>query len=141
MSAKSKCVSTRLRRAARQAGRQYDAALSGSGVNIAQFALLRAIERSRQPTFSGLAAETDLDASTLGRNLRVLEKLGLVRFDPGTDKRTRVVALTEIGIETIALANPKWAETQKNLEARLRDFGGRAALFDMLDALEKDPFS
>lgn len=141
MSARSVCVSTRLRRAARQAGREYDAALSECGVNVAQFALLRAIEGMREPNFSDLAAETGLDASTLGRNLRVLERLELVAFKAGTDKRTRIVDLTEAGIHTIRDAGPKWAKAQNDLETRLRDLGGRASLFDMLDALEKDPVS
>jgi DNA-binding MarR family transcriptional regulator len=131
------CICTRLRRAARETGRLYDAALAEAGIGVAQFALLRAVERLGAPTLNALAAETRLDASTLGRNVRVLERDGLVAFGPGKDRRTRVVRLTERGRATLDAAAGGWAAAQARLERRLGP-GGREALFAVLETLEAE---
>jgi len=132
------CISTRLRRATRLTNRLYDDALTGTGVSVAQFSLLRAVERNPKATINDLATETLLEASTLGRNLRVLEKMGLLGFGPGTDKRTRVLNLTDAGKAQIELSMPAWRKVQEDLETRLGD-SGRDELFDMLDTLTSPP--
>lgn len=132
---KTPCISSRLRKATRHANGIYDRAISHHGINIAQFSLLRAIQRLDQPTLNRLAAETDLDASTLGRNVRVLEKQGLVRSEPGRDKRTRVHALTEHGLQISRAARQDWEQVQGQLKAKLGP-DGYDALFHLLDALD-----
>ena len=131
------CISTRLRQATRRANAVYDAALEKHGITVAQFALLRAIRRMGKPTLSKLAFETDLDASTLGRNLRVLEKADLVQFQSGNDKRTRVLSLTAHGAEVTEAAGSDWDQTQSDLKSRLGP-DGYETLFQLLDALDPD---
>ena len=131
------CISARLRLATRKANGIYDEALKPYGINIAQFSLIRAIQRLDQPTLNNLAAETQLDASTLGRNVRVLEKLGLVRSEPGRDKRTRVHSLTDRGLVTSREARENWKQVQKRLKTNLGP-EGYETLFRLLDALEPD---
>ncbi len=126
------CICTRLRRATRGAIRHYDAALRPVGLNVTQFALLRAIERLGEAAIGDLADAIDIDASTLGRNLRVLARQGLVALDPGNDRRTRIVRMTEAGVRTSQTIAPLWAEAQATLDARL-GAGGRDALFGLLD--------
>lgn len=129
------CFSTRLRKAARAANRRYDTALSDLGLGVAQYALLRALERLGEPTINTLATDTQLDPSTLGRNLRVLNRDGLITFSPGEDRRTRVITVTPAGQDVLARAFDRWRSVQSDLEAKLGP-GGRQALFALLDTLE-----
>ena len=138
MQAASICFSARLRRAARLAGRIYDEALADTGITVAQYALLRSIERLPDDAgITELAEATTLDPSTLGRNLKVLGRMGLVRSRPGADRRTRLPALSEDGAALLARARPRWKAAQDRLDARIGP-GGRAALFDLLDRLADD---
>jgi DNA-binding MarR family transcriptional regulator len=113
------CFCTRARRAARALTQHYDAALAPVGLKVTQFSLLRAIGRLDVPSISALARATGLDRSTLGRNLRVLQKMGLVALGPGDDERTRMVSVTGTGKAVVADAMPLWAEAQARVTACL----------------------
>ncbi|MFD2641273.1 MarR family winged helix-turn-helix transcriptional regulator [Pseudomonas japonica] len=111
----STCICTHLRRAAREVSRHYDEALEGSGINVAQFSLLRHLQRLDRPSISILADAMGLDRSTLGRNLKVLEAEGLVSLIEGEDLRNRVVLLTAEGAERVRSAEPAWEKAQASL--------------------------
>jgi DNA-binding MarR family transcriptional regulator len=111
------CYCTHARRAAGQLTAFYDEALAPAGLRVTQFSLMRAVMRLEQPTISGLAQATGLDRSTLGRNLRVLQRQGLLRLGSGTDERTRVVSLSEAGEAVIDAAMPHWRRAQERIEA------------------------
>lgn len=113
------CHCTNARRAARSLTELYDAALAPTGLKVTQFALLRATGRIGEPTISALAEATGLDRSTLGRNLRVLERAGHVRLGPGRDERTRLVEVTEAGADAVAAAVPIWERTQAAIAAEV----------------------
>jgi DNA-binding MarR family transcriptional regulator len=115
------CHCTRLRRAARAVTRHYDLALAESGLTTTQFSLMRTISRLDQPYISTLADATGLERSTLGRNLRPLEKAGLVEFGQGEDARTRLVRLTRKGKRTLNDAVAQWQVAQDRLNAVLGD--------------------
>lgn len=76
------------------------------------FRLLRQIAGTRQTSISDLAAALGLDRSTLGRNLRVLEKQALVAMQAGADERTRRITLTAKGRATLNAALPLWRAAQ-----------------------------
>jgi DNA-binding MarR family transcriptional regulator len=114
------CVCANARRAALALTARYDAALAPHGLRVTQFSLLRAIARHEAPNLTGLAAATGLDRSTLGRNLRVLERLGLVALSPGdSDLRDRRVALTDGGSARMREATRTWKGVQEELRAEL----------------------
>lgn len=113
------CYCTQSRRLARTLTDIYDAALAPTGLKVTQFSLLRAVERTERPTLSAVAEATALDRSTLGRNLRVLEKDGFVRLAPGKDSRTRVVTLTDKARSALDGAAPIWADVQTRVAAAL----------------------
>ncbi|OCT27911.1 MarR family winged helix-turn-helix transcriptional regulator [Pseudomonas putida] len=115
----SECICTHLRRAARGVSRHYDEALAGFGINVAQFSLLRHLQRLDQPSITSLAEAMGLDRSTLGRNLRVLEADGLVALGEGSDQRNRLVCLTEAGKTCLAAAHPAWEQAQLQLVEHL----------------------
>ena len=113
------CFCMNLRSAAQRLTRNYDAALAPSGISTNQFSLMNLIRISDNPTMKDLAQASDLDRSTLGRNLRVLEKQSLITMQAGSDARTRVIALTREGRQAIRVAAPLWRKVQDELIGRL----------------------
>ncbi len=130
----SSCICNRLRRATRDVTQMYDAAFEPYGLNVAQHALLNALRNTGTPTITELAATTRLDSSTLGRNLRVLERAGHVEFLPGSDRRTRRIGLTDEGRATLDAAFPAWKKTQSLLAEKLGP-NGEQTLFNLLSSL------
>jgi DNA-binding MarR family transcriptional regulator len=115
------CLCTGLRQAALAATKFYDDALQPTGLKITMFRLLRRIDEVDAPTITELADIVQLDRSTLGRNLRVLERLGLVRLSDGEDERSKRIELTAAGSKKLETALPLWASAQRRMKKRLGD--------------------
>ena len=132
------CACTMLRRATRTVTATYDAALAGCGLRITQFSVLRTLARLGPLPITRLAAEAELDRSTMGRNLDPLERRGLVRVEVGeTDQRARVAHLTPAGEAAIEAALPHWRAAQKQVAAVI-EYGTLSALTQQLNALRSD---
>lgn len=108
-----RCICTTLRQAAAQSTAHYDAALAPSGIKVTMFRLLRRIDTAKSISITELARIVGLDRSTLGRNLRVLEKQSLVEIGAGEDGRARRVSLTQTGHERLQEAVPLWRQAQR----------------------------
>jgi len=118
----SACYCTALRSATRRLSAEYDAALAPFGINIAQFSLLRTIERSEPVSHTDLGDQLELDRSTIGRNVRVLERAGLVNTGRSeADQRETVVTLTRQGRRILKEAAPVWKDCQNTIEKRLSE--------------------
>ncbi len=115
----SPCICTTLRSASRRMIAFYDEAIAPVGVNIAQFSLMRSIARIEPATLTELGHRVDLDRSTVGRNVRVLEKMGLVALGRGEDQREATVQLSDAGRQVLADGAPLWDGAQKALDDRL----------------------
>lgn len=113
------CLCTQSRRVARALTDAYDRALAPSGLKVTQFSLLRMVDRLESPTISALAESTGLERSTLGRNLKVLQKDGWTAVSSGEDERTRVVTLTKAGRLAVQRAVPLWERIQADINAKL----------------------
>jgi DNA-binding MarR family transcriptional regulator len=124
-----------LRQAALAATQIYDEALAPSGLKITMFRLLRRISEAGQPTISELARIVDLDRSTLGRNLKVLERSGHVQLAGGQDERSKIVSLTAKGRSRLEKALPLWAKAQRTMQTRLGD--EKAAVYGILSKLNR----
>lgn len=124
------CICFSARQAARALTRIYDAALRPVGIRSTQLALLNAVRLIGPAPVKRLAAAVVADRTTLARNLRLLEREGLVAIGPGSDLRERSVALTAKGERRLAEAFPRWEAAQAEVERRL----GREAL-ERLQAL------
>ena len=114
------CTCSALRMAARRLTQCYDSALAPQGLNTPQFALLGALARwtGAPPTVRQLAHHMALDRTTLGHNLRPLERDGLVEIvaDP-TDRRVRRIRLTDAGRARRIAAFPLWRAAQDRFDA------------------------
>jgi DNA-binding MarR family transcriptional regulator len=107
--ASTTCVCFHLRRSARTITQFYDRVLAPAGLKATQFTLLNLVRRAGGLPFSSLAAVLGMDRTTLTRNLRPLERDGLVKIEPGADRRVKVVRLTRAGEKKHADAEPLWA--------------------------------
>lgn len=113
------CHATQLRKAYRKATSRYDDLLAPLGINIGQFSLLRNIRRMAPVSLTDLGARVELDRSTVGRNSKVLERMGLIATVPGKDKREAMLAITEDGQKILDAGAALWDQAQREFEARL----------------------
>ena len=129
------CHCAVLRKATRRVTALYDDALSPSGINVAQFSLLRNVGRHGPISLTELGRRLDLDRSTIGRNVKLL--LGrdlLARTETGDDLRETVVKLSDSGRAVLDDAEPAWNAAQVHVETTLGDDGARM-LHQLLGAL------
>ncbi len=117
----ARCVGLNVRKAARAVTQLYDGVLQPSGLRIGQFGLLGFIALVGEPTLTRLAEELVMDRTTLTRNLKPLERRGLIAIEPGADRRTRVATLTEAGRQAWTAALPLWQAAQEQAVTQLGD--------------------
>ncbi|MEW5725807.1 MAG: MarR family winged helix-turn-helix transcriptional regulator [Thermodesulfobacteriota bacterium] len=125
------CACFNLRRTTRLVSQAYDQALKPLGLKITQLSVLMAAHGMENMLLTKLAAGMGMDRTTLSRNLKLLEKKGLVELGKGEDRREIRVRLTEKGYATMKQAIPLWEEAQ----ARLVESFGPGRYEEMLSDL------
>lgn len=128
------CYCILLRKASRRVTSLYDEALAPIGVNLAQFSLLRNIQRAEPISLTDLGQRTELDRSTVSRNVKVLEKMELVAMTNGQDQRESAVKLSDKGRRVLADGAPLWDGVQAEIETKLGNEAS-AQLTALLQAL------
>jgi len=125
----------RVRKAARVVANHYDKHLKPAGLKGTQFTLLNTIFLNPAANIGQLADTLGLDRTTLNRNLKPLERQGLIRSGSGKDPRTRTLELTNEGTKILQNALPYWLEAQSGvmeiMDRRIK------RLMDDLGELEK----
>jgi len=107
------CHCTTLRYAAQTLTEVYDRVLAPSGLKVTQYVLLESIlQDEAEQSITDLAQQLGSDRSTIGRNLRILARDGLVSLSRGSDRREHTVHVTEQGREAVSLAHPLWQKAQ-----------------------------
>jgi DNA-binding MarR family transcriptional regulator len=132
----SRCLCINFRQAARDVTQFYDSTLAPSGLKVTQFSLLTAVARSGSTSISKLAEKKNLDRTTLGRNLAILERDGLIEFGPSEDQRERNVSLTARGKQALDSAMPFWEHAQEKVRRILGEKGVQQ-IKDLLGKLEE----
>ena len=126
------CAGNALRQASRAVTRLYDEILDGTGLTLAQFAMLRNIARHEPLALMQLAHALVMDRTTLYRALKPLHRAGLVVIEDGAG-RAKAVRLTDKGHQAVAEAKGAWHEAQQRLLGR---FGPER--WNMVQAALKD---
>jgi DNA-binding MarR family transcriptional regulator len=108
----SSCVNANIRKASRAITQLYDEFLQPSGLLATQFRLLGAVASYGPLALAPLAEELALDPTTLARNLKPLEREGLLEISVGEDRRTRMIKITRKGQNTLMKALPLWEAAQ-----------------------------
>ena len=132
----SSCVSFNIRKAARAVTQLYDERMRPFGLRSTQLSILGKTLILEPVTVTHLAEATVTDRTTLTRNLRLLEKQGLIRVGMGNDRREREVRLTDRGREVLAQVYPIWKDVQVEVA---KSFGSErlARLLSELSSLVK----
>src|SRR5215813_1772709 len=100
----SGCAAYQFRRTSRAVAKLYDAALAPSGLRSTQFAILTAIAKLQPVSISRVAEILLIDATTMTRSLKLLEKDGLIEIAPRGERRQRLLTLTSKATKALALA-------------------------------------
>jgi len=114
------CTCQKLRKAARIITRRYDEALKPTGIKGTQFTMLTTISIvDGDATLTDLADYMGMERTTLIRNLKPLERDGLISISAEGFRRARSAEITEKGEETLKKALPIWSSTQQILKDEL----------------------
>ncbi len=119
------CNCLAVRQAARYITQFYDRYLATAGLRTTQYGVLSRLKRHGPMSINTLAAELVVDRTTLGRNIRPLERDDLIAIesDP-SDRRSKILRLTKAGDARFQRAQKRWAEAQELFE---RAYGGKQA--------------
>src|SRR3990172_5159598 len=114
----------------RAVNKSFDEFLRPTGIRATQLPVLVALALAECAPISGLGTALGMDRTTLTRNLRPLEKGGLVEAVAGGDRRQRLprptppgrqrlVRLTPAGERALRRALPLWRRAQERVLERL----------------------
>jgi DNA-binding MarR family transcriptional regulator len=115
------CACHKARTAARAVTRAYDEALRPVGLRATQLAVLVAVAMDDAISINALAQFMGMDRTTLTRNLRPLEKEGLVTLGIEGWRRSRALTITKKGRFRLREALPLWSRAQQALRKQLGD--------------------
>ena len=113
------CTNLKLRQLSRRVSQHYDRIVGVSGLKTSQYSLLSHIVKLGPVRPGDLAAQMEMDASTLTRNLQPLVALGWAEVGPGDDGRSRCVTATDAGRAKRAEAQREWKRAQLALNQQL----------------------
>ncbi len=114
------CTCGSLRKASRRVSQFYDTALAPVGIKSTQYSILSEVDRGRPSgpvSMRELATAMVMDRSTLGHNLKPLERddLVVVRLS-ADDRRKRYVELTKKGRSMLRKARRLWGHAEGRFE-------------------------
>lgn len=104
-----------MRKVTRAVTQYFDRVLDPAGIRATQFTLLVALSSTKGKTLTEIADSLVMDRTTLTRNLKPLEKMGLISTVQTLDKRSKAYVLTEQGEQTVERAIPLWNQAQSNM--------------------------
>lgn len=115
------CACRKMRETSRKITRMYDEYLRPAGIKATQFTMLAVVARKDEATLTELAKTLGMERTTLSRNLRPLERNGLIEISAEGYRRARSANITNKGIAVMEKALPLWRSAQKSLKRRLGD--------------------
>jgi DNA-binding MarR family transcriptional regulator len=111
-----------MQRAARALARRFDDVLRPFELTNGQFSLLMSLNRPEPPSMGPVASLLAMDRTTLTAALKPLERRGLVKIlRDQSDRRTRILKLTDDGCNLLARALPEWKRMHEEVEQLIPD--------------------
>lgn len=115
------CCCFNMRKVTRSVTQYFDRFLEPAGVRATQFTLLAALFSTRGKTLTEIAESLVMDRTTLTRNLKPLEKMGLITTVQTMDKRSKAYVLTAEGEQIVERCVPLWQQAQNSVVNALGD--------------------
>lgn len=113
------CNCFKVKRMSRHVAQLYDHALSSLGLKNTQFTLLAVLANYSPITIVKMSKVVGVERTTLTRNLKVLERDGLVNSYNGEDQRERFVEISDQGLEMMDKAYPLWKNVQSKMSEKI----------------------
>ena len=110
------CAFANIRLLGRVVTNFYDVALKPADLRASQLALMWAIVACEPVEMGRLCDVTQTDQTTLSRTVEKLRQADLVAVEAGTDRRVRMLRLTELGRLRFARAMPYWEAAQREMD-------------------------
>ncbi len=123
----TECPAFQARVTARALTRYYNTCFRSLGITAEQFSLLVGIGGSREPTVAELAARAGVDATTLSRSVKSLERNNLVRDYGGRGRAGKRLVLTDEGRRLMDEAMAAWERARIRLAEALGEDALRVA--------------
>ena len=132
------CFNLMLRQADRVLTSHYNAYLSGCGIKVTQFSVLRSLWYMKRCSQQQLEKVLLVDQATLTRSLKPLIREGYIERTPDpSDRRVMLCSLTESGKTLFKQAEKQWQLAQQSVEQKLGPamiaqlLGASSALIDL----------
>lgn len=103
---------------------------------MTQFSLMVIAQHQGVVSISQAAELMVMDRTTLTRNLKPLEKRGWIAVNPGKDRRTKAIVVTEEGRTVLGRAMPLWEQAQVQLVKSYGDKRFESLLMDLADLVQ-----
>jgi DNA-binding MarR family transcriptional regulator len=112
-SVRQNCVCFNLRRVARVVTQFFDEEIRRQGIRSTQGTLLSALQSTGEATMADLSEILGMERTTLLRNLRPLQRDGLVSVDGGGRGGPVAISLTTKGRKQLEKLAPAWEAAQR----------------------------
>jgi DNA-binding MarR family transcriptional regulator len=129
-----RCYALQARKTANEVTRAYNDWLRPAGLEMAQFSTLAAILDGQAPSIAALAHSLGVERTTLVRNLKLMERRGLIAVAARTQRRL-THQLTPAGAQALARALPLWEQAQAAVAAALGQGAAPAGGSDVREAM------
>lgn len=130
-SVRQNCVCFNLRRVARVVTQFFDGEMRRQGIRSTQGALLFALQSTGISTMADLSEILGMERTTLLRNLRPLQRDGLVSIDGGGHGGPVELSLTVKGRELVEKLTPAWESAQRTVVQVLGEERWTALIADL----------
>jgi len=134
MSAVENCVCFNLRRAARAVTQFYDSEMRRHGIRPTQGSILASLQAKDGWNMAELSDWLRMDRTTLVRNLRPLQRDGLVKISGGGRGNRVELAITAKGRKQIEKLTPAWKSAQSAMVKTLGEKRWSSILTDLRTA-------
>ncbi len=119
MEIKEYCHCYAIRQVSAKITKIYDEALLESGLKITQYAILKYISLLKNTNLIKLSISMGYNRTTLGRNIRILERKELIYLDKGNDTRELDIRITKNGLKILNLATKCWKKINTKITEKL----------------------
>lgn len=137
MSSVENCTCFNIRRISRVITQFFDAEVGRHDLRPTQTPILRALQAKKQWSMAELSDWLGMERTTLLRNLRPLQRDGLVRAKGGGRGGHVELTITEKGSATVAKLQPAWRSAQDKVVAILGKERWSAIISDLDEVAEK----
>jgi DNA-binding MarR family transcriptional regulator len=106
------CLFAKTRTVSRYITNLYTQALKEVNMTPVQYSMLTAIQILEESNINDLSTALKMDRTTINRNLKPLIREGLVFMNESSDKRERLISITDEGRELYQKGYENWKQAQ-----------------------------